>query len=245
MNCAMDHWLPASSSHNRTTSPVWKLQDRLFHLVLNCNVTRNSFLHLEQNSLVICCAPGHIFFQCKSGFSKFAGGGIATLDFMVNILFGEIGIWRSASLMVFTVRSQEFTTASTSTISVLRASSSKLLPCHLIKATNICLANLICCFQLPPIWFAADGFLCHTIQSERLFWTNDFILLWVITWEAFNSSFSPPTTLLPLSDPIVRMLPLPPMSPLKACIKESVSILLKSSSYTALLARQVRWFHIF
>ena len=140
------------------------------------------------------------------------------------------------------VRALELTTASTSTISALRASSSKYLPCILIKAANTCVADLICCSQMPPRWLVAGGFLCDTVQSKPLFRSNDydFISSWCISWKASSRSFSTITKLLLFLDLIARMLPLLPINFLKICVKESVSILLQTSRYTALLAIQVK-----
>ena len=64
------------------------------------------------------------------------------------------------SQMVFKVIQLELTTATNSTISIFRASSSKLLPCVLIKTTNIFLAGTYLSF---PNSLTAGGFLCHTI----------------------------------------------------------------------------------
>lgn len=158
----MGYWFGTWLSCNRTTFPIWKFLDVPFYLVLYCSVTKIPFLHLDQNSF---STWHHLLLEYKSGLLKFPGGGISTFDLMVDVLLGEIGIWLSASIMASTVACLELTTASTSPISVLRGSSSNILPCVLMKAANTWLADLICS-QMSPIWLLAGGFLSYTIQSE-------------------------------------------------------------------------------
>lgn len=166
----MGYWFGTWLSCNRTTFPIWKFLDVPFYLVLYCSVTKIPFLHLDQNSF---STWHHLLLEYKSGLLKFPGGGISTFDLMVDVLLGEIGIWLSASIMASTVACLELTTASTSPISVLRGSSSNILPCVLMKAANTWLADLICS-QMSPIWLLAGGFLSYTIQSETFFWRNCF-----------------------------------------------------------------------
>ena len=145
--------------------------------------------------------------------------------------------------MVSVARGLELTTASTSTISVLRASASKFLPCVMIKAANTCVADLICYFQIQPRWLVAGEVLCYTIQPKPLSWSNDYDFissLWCISWKAFSYSFSNPRKLLLFSDLIVRMLLLLLINFLKICVMEFVSILLQTSRYTVLVAIQVK-----
>ena len=182
------------------------------------------------------------FFVVQISFLKFPGGEITTSNFMVNILLGEIGVLLSPSLMVSVARGLELATASTSTISVLRVSASKFLPCVLIKSANTCMTDLICYFQISPRWLVAGEVLCYTIQPKPLFWSNDcdFISLWCISWKAFSYSFSTPRKLLLFSDLIIRILLLLPINFLKICVMEFVSILLQTSRYTVLVAIQVK-----
>ena len=52
---AIGHWLRLASVFSRTISPFWKCLCFSFHLWQGWSDYRNSFRHLTQNSLAICC----------------------------------------------------------------------------------------------------------------------------------------------------------------------------------------------
>ena len=71
--------------------------------------------------------------QYKSSLLKFPGGGITSLDFMVNILDGESEISLVGLLIVSVVRALEFNLTSVSVTNVRSDSSSSNFPCILFK----------------------------------------------------------------------------------------------------------------
>ena len=170
------------SVFSSTVSPVQKSLDILDSLLTFLQGLDNSFLHLQQNSLLKCWILLHLLLQYKSGFWKTPGGGITTFIFIANILFGDIRFALCLSLIVSTVSGWEFIIASVSVINVCRDSSSKL--CSYVYSRELKLA-LIWQSQIPPMWLAAGWFLLQVIQSHPWSWKK---FSWSISWSAFNSS---------------------------------------------------------
>ena len=77
------------SSAISTTSFTIRFLCSLHHLVLGCNVCRNSFRHLVQNTLTRYCTLRHLLRKYMSSLWKFPGGGSTILDFMVKIWLGS------------------------------------------------------------------------------------------------------------------------------------------------------------
>ena len=132
----------------------------LFHLWRDWSDQRNSFRHLTQNSLAMCCIRLHLFLLYSSAFTKWPCGDKTTLNFMVTMLLGHIVCSLCTSPNVSTVKGLEFTIASVSARSVVSHSSFRDLPCVCNKDISIVRAYRICLSQTPPIWLHAGGFLC-------------------------------------------------------------------------------------
>ena len=88
---AIGHWLWLLSVFSRTISRFWKCLCFLFHLWWDWGDHRNSFHHLTQNLLAICCIHLHLFLLHSSAFTKWPDCGKTALDFMVRMLLGHIG----------------------------------------------------------------------------------------------------------------------------------------------------------
>ena len=74
---ANGHWFRRQScSFNITMSPTSKFLLLSFHFCLVCKLCRNSFLHLYQNSSVLCCMHFYLPLEYRSGFVKTPGGGM-------------------------------------------------------------------------------------------------------------------------------------------------------------------------
>ena len=144
---AIGHWLRLASVFSRTISPFWKCLCFSFHLWRGWSDYRNSFRHLTQNSLAICCIRLSSF---SSAFTKWPGGGKTTLDFMVRMLLGRIGCLLCTSPYVSTAKGLEFTITSVSARSVLIDSLFRDLPCVCNKDISIVRANRICLSQTSP-----------------------------------------------------------------------------------------------
>ena len=154
---AIGHWLWLASVFSRTISPFWRFLCFLFHLWQGWSDHRNSFCHLTQNSLAICCIRLHLFLLYSSAFIKWPGGGKTTLDFMVRMLFGHIGCSPCTSPNLFTFKCLEFEIASVFARSVFSDSLFRDLQCVCNKDISIVRADQIFVFQTPPIWLSAAG----------------------------------------------------------------------------------------
>ena len=132
-----------------------------FHLWRGWSNHRNSFCHLTQNSSAICCIRVHLFILYSSAFTKWLGGGKATLDFMVRKFLVHIGSLLCTSIGVSTVEDLKFAIASVSARSVLSDSSFRDLPCVCNKYISIVHVDRICLSQTNAICLDAGGFLCQ------------------------------------------------------------------------------------
>ena len=101
---AIGHWLRLASVFSRTISPFWKFLCFLFHLWRDWSDHRNSFCHLTQTLLAICCMHLHLFLLYSSDFTKWPGGGKTTLDFIMRMLLGHIGYLLCTSPNVSTIK---------------------------------------------------------------------------------------------------------------------------------------------
>ena len=135
-----------------------------------------------------------------------------------------------------TVRGLLLIVDSASQRNVLSDSSSRRLPCSLIRPLLTFLIDLICLSHTPPKLLVDAGFLIQSILALRssalTFWSS-------ISSIAFLSSASAPIKFVPLSQRISLTGPLLQMNRLNAWIKESVSKESATSMCTALLAKQV------
>ena len=156
---ATGHWLWSASVFSKTISPFWKFLCFSFHLWWGWSDHRNSFCHLTQNSLAICCICLYLFLLYSSSSTKWPGGGKTTLDFMVKMLLGHIGCLLCTSPNISTIKGLEFTIASVSSRIALSDSSFRDLLCVCNKDISIVCANRICLSQTPLIWLDAGGFL--------------------------------------------------------------------------------------
>ena len=78
-------FLGARSSTISTRSPFSKFLRGRFHFTLCCRFWTYSFLHLNQKTFERYCTRFHLLRRYKSAFWKFPGGGMTTLDFIVNM----------------------------------------------------------------------------------------------------------------------------------------------------------------
>ena len=176
-----------------------------------------------------------------SGQLNSPGGGIIALLFIYSKFDGLMRFVLLSSLNNSTANDWEFSIASTSAISVQRASSFKLVAWVLSRDDRILPADRIYLSHTPPMLLAAGVFLIQTNQSVPLSWRKCLILIWSISWKAIFNSFSAPTKLLPLSLLIIQMLPFLAILLLSAIIKESVPMVATTSMCTALLAKHVNY----
>ena len=82
-------FLGARSSTISTRSPFSKFLRGRFHFILCCRFWTYSFLHLDQKTFERHSTRFHLLRRYKSAFWKFPGGGMTTLDFIVNMWFGR------------------------------------------------------------------------------------------------------------------------------------------------------------
>ena len=68
-----------------TRSPFSKFLRGRFHFTLCCRFWTYYFLHLDQKTFERYCTRFHLLRRYKSAFWKFPGGGMTTLDFIVNM----------------------------------------------------------------------------------------------------------------------------------------------------------------
>ena len=154
------HWwpLPISTFYD-VTQPVESQyhQHWSFFVVpsifVSLAVTRNYFRHRLQNPLLMCWILLHLLRQYRSGFPNTLGGGITTLGFIVKMWLGDITTSLLTSLIISATISLELTMASTSAKKVLSDSWSRLILCVLIRNDSKVLADLICLFHTPRIWY--------------------------------------------------------------------------------------------
>ena len=100
----LTHFILAQE-HNITNTEI---PFSILPFVMCCRDWRNSFLQHDQNSFAICWTQCHLLRQYKSGLLKFSGGGITTLDLMVNMFDGGSGTSHVGSLIFSVVRGLEF-----------------------------------------------------------------------------------------------------------------------------------------
>ena len=98
------------------------------------------------------------------------------------------------------------------------------------------LADWICLSHTPHMWLANGGLLLHWIQYALFCNMNSATFFWLIFFQHYLA-LSAPTKLLSLSHWILFILPIDLLS---ANIKESVSIFLIISIWTARLAKHVK-----
>ena len=223
-------------SFNRT-SPILKFLCGRIHLFLACNCCRYSLLHLDQNSCAKCCVRLHLFLQYRSfSLLNSPGEGSTSLVFPVSSIRGDNGGAESGSLRVSTVRGLLLIVYSASQRKVLNDSSSRRLPCSLIRPVMTLLIDLICLSQTPPKLLAHAGFLIQSMFSLR----SSALISWSsISSIAFLSSTSAPMKFVPLSQRISLTNPRLQMKRLSAFMNESVSKESATYMWTALLTKQV------
>ena len=78
-------FLGARSSTISTRSPFSKFLQGRFHFTLCWRFWMYSFLHLDQRTFERYCTHFHLLRRYKFAFWKFPGGGMTTLDFIVNM----------------------------------------------------------------------------------------------------------------------------------------------------------------
>ena len=78
---AIGHWFRWQSSFHQTISPTTRFCILFFHTCLTYRLWINPFLHLLQNSQVICCTCCHLLFEYASGLLNSPGGGLTTSVF--------------------------------------------------------------------------------------------------------------------------------------------------------------------
>lgn len=120
-------------SFSNTTSPTLKFLFGRVHLILACNCCKYSLLHLDQNSCARCCVRLHFLRQYKSSLLNSPGGGSTSLVFPVSSILGDNGGSERGSLSVSTVKGLLLIVDSASQRNVLSDSSSRRLPCSLIR----------------------------------------------------------------------------------------------------------------
>ena len=154
---AIGYWVRLASVFSRTISPFWKFLRFSFHLWGGWSGRRDSFRHLTQNWLAICCIRLHLFLLYSSAFTKWSDGGKTILEFLVRMLLGHIGCLLCTSPNVSTVKVLEFIIVSASASSVLIDSSFRGLPCLCNKDISIVRADRIYLYQTPTIWLDVGG----------------------------------------------------------------------------------------
>ena len=125
------------------SSPILKFLCGRIHLFLACNCCRYSLLHLDQNSCARCCVRLHLFLQYRSSLLNSPRGGSTSLVFPVSSILGDNGGAESGSLRVSTVRGLLLIVYSASQRKVLNDSSSRRLPCSLMRPFMTLLIDLI------------------------------------------------------------------------------------------------------
>ena len=83
-----------------TTWPTSIFSLKSVHFCRLCNVLKNSFFHLDQNSLARCWIFFHRRWLSISGWSKLTGSGMIALVFEVKRFAGDRGIGLVGSLSV-------------------------------------------------------------------------------------------------------------------------------------------------
>ena len=181
------------------------------------------------------CTPPHL--SAVQVFSlEFSRRGSTSLVFPVSSILGDNGGAECGSLRVSTVRGLLLIVYSASQRKVLNESSSRRLPCSLMRPFMTFLIDLICLSQTPPKLLADAGFLIQSMLSLR----SSALISWSsISSIAFLSSASAPIKFVPLSQRISLTDPRLQMKRLGAFINESVSKESATSMCTALLAKQV------
>ena len=82
---AIGHWFRWQSSFTKPYHQPQGFASSFLHICLNCRPWRNSFLHVLQNSQVICCTCCHLLFEYASGLLNSPGGGLITSVFHLKI----------------------------------------------------------------------------------------------------------------------------------------------------------------
>ena len=190
------------------------------HLFLACNCCKYSLLLLDQNSCAKCCVRLHFFLQYKSSLLNSPGGGSTSLVFPVSSKLGDNGGAENGSLRVSSIRGLLLIVDFASYRNVLNDSSSKRLPCSLMRPFMTFLIDLICLSQTPPKLLADAGFLIQSILSLR---SSAFIFWSSISSITFLSSVSAPMKFVSLSQRISLTGPLLQTKRLSVFKKESAS----------------------
>ena len=175
---AIGHWFqPTSFWHSNTTSPTQKFLFPFCHLLCVCRDWRNSFLQHDQNSFAICWTQCHLLWQYKSGLLKFSGGGITTLDLMVNMFDGGSGTSHVGSLIFSVVRGLEFKIPSALVTNVRSDSSSSDFlgqhctgqnptQCCLWGSSQHCTGNpVLYCLNTPKGYIVQVRTLCNVVLT--------------------------------------------------------------------------------
>ena len=97
--------------------------------------------------------------QYRSSLLNSPGGGSTSLVFPVSSILGDNGGSESGSFRVSTVRGLLLIVYSASQRKVLNDSSSRRLPCYVMRSFMTLLIDLICLSQTPTKLLAHAGFL--------------------------------------------------------------------------------------
>ena len=152
----------------RKSSQYWK-NDSILKMAKNGDqVKAIDFLKssLWLKNCARCCVRLHLFRQYRSSLLNSPGGGSTSLVFPVSSILGDNGGAESGSLRVSTVRDLLLILYSALQRKVLNDSSSRRLPCSLMRPFMTLLIDLICLSQTPPKLLAHAGFLIQSMFGE-------------------------------------------------------------------------------